>query len=38
VIERSDGKDGSVRLAVSLSPQALGQFEQQFPTSEIRGH
>ena len=38
VIERSDGKDGSVRLAVSLSPQALGQFEQQFPGSEIRGH
>jgi GTP-binding protein HflX len=38
VIERSDGKDGSVRLAVSLTPQALGQFEQQFPTSEIRAH
>jgi GTP-binding protein HflX len=38
VIDRADGKDGSVRLAVSLSPQALGQFEQQFPSSEIRGH
>ena len=36
VIERHDGKDGSVRLAVSLSPQALGQFEQQFPTAEVR--
>jgi len=38
VIERHAGKDGSVRLAVSLSPQALGQFEQLFPTSEIRAH
>jgi GTP-binding protein HflX len=37
VIERHAGKDGSVRLAVSLSPQALGQFEQQFPTAEVRG-
>jgi GTP-binding protein HflX len=37
VIERHDGKDGSVRLAVSLSPQALGQFEQQFPAAEVRG-
>jgi GTP-binding protein HflX len=36
VLERSDGKDGSVRLAVSLSPQALGQFEQQFPGAEVR--
>ena len=32
----TDGKDGSVRLAVSLSPQALGQFEQQFPAVEVR--
>ena len=31
-------KDGSVRLAVSLSPQALGQFEQQFPGAEVRAH
>ena len=38
VIERHDGKDGSVRLAVSLTPQALGQFEQQFPAAEVRGH
>ena len=38
VIERHDGKDGSVRLAVSLTPQALGQFEQQFPGAEVRGH
>jgi GTP-binding protein HflX len=38
VIDRSPGKDGSVRLAVSLTPQALGQFEQLFPTSEVRGH
>jgi GTP-binding protein HflX len=38
VLERHDGKDGSVRLAVSLSSQALGQFEQQFPGAEVRGH
>jgi len=38
VIERVEGKDGSTRLAVSLTPQALGQFEQQFPAAEIRGH
>ncbi|WP_334163176.1 GTPase HflX [Phenylobacterium sp.] len=38
VIERNEGKDGSVRLAVSLTPQALGQFEQLFPTAEVRGH
>jgi GTP-binding protein HflX len=38
VLERHDGKDGSVRLAVSLSPQALGQFEQQFPAAEVRAH
>jgi GTP-binding protein HflX len=37
VLERHAGKDGSVRLAVSLSPQALGQFEQQFPAAEVRG-
>ena len=35
VIERVDGKDGSVRLSVSLSAQALGQFEQQFPQAQI---
>ncbi|HEV2531624.1 GTPase HflX [Phenylobacterium sp.] len=38
VLERNEGKDGSVRLAVSLSPQALGQFEQLFPQAEIRAH
>jgi len=38
VVERNEGKDGSVRLAVSLSPQALGQFEQLFPHAEVRGH
>jgi GTP-binding protein HflX len=38
VLERNEGKDGSVRLAVSLSPQAMGQFEQLFPHAEIRAH
>jgi GTPase len=38
VIERNEGKDGSVRLAVSLTPQALGQFEQLFPQAEVRAH
>jgi len=38
VMERNEGKDGSVRLAVSLSPQALGQFEQLFPHAEVRAH
>ena len=38
VLERNEGKDGSVRLAVSLTPQALGQFEQLFPQAEIRAH
>ena len=37
VLERNEGKDGSTRLAVSLTPQALGQFEQMFPGAEIRG-
>ncbi len=37
VVERNDGKDGSVRLGVSLSGQALGQFEQMFPQAEVRG-
>jgi GTP-binding protein HflX len=36
-LERNEGKDGSVRLAVSLTPQALGQFEQLFPHAEVRG-
>ena len=38
VLERVEGKDGSVRLAVSLSPQAMGQLEQMYPGVEIRGH
>jgi GTP-binding protein HflX len=38
VLERNEGKDGSVRLAVSLTPQALGQFEQLFPQAEVRAH
>lgn len=38
VLERNDGKDGSVRLAVSLSPQAMGQFEQMFPQAEMRAY
>ncbi len=38
VLERNEGKDGSVRLAVSLTPQALGQFEQLFPAAEVRAH
>jgi GTP-binding protein HflX len=37
VLERVDGKDGSTRLAVSLTPQAMGQFEQMFPGAEVRG-
>ncbi|RAK52987.1 GTPase HflX [Phenylobacterium deserti] len=38
VIERETAEDGAVRVAVSLSPQALGQFEQLFPAAEIRPH
>ena len=38
VVERVEGQDGSTRLAVSLSAQALGQFEQLFPHAEIRAH
>jgi GTP-binding protein HflX len=38
VIERVEGKDGSVRLLVSLSAQALGQFEQQFPQAQVTAH
>jgi GTP-binding protein HflX len=36
VIEREAEDDGGVRLAVRLSPQAMGQFEQLFPLSELR--
>lgn len=36
VLERETFEDGAVRLAVSLSAQALGQFEQLFPHAEVR--
>jgi GTP-binding protein HflX len=36
VLEREEADDGGVRLAVSLSAQALGQFEQLFPNAEGR--
>ena len=38
VLERETGDDGAVRLEVSLSAQALGQFEQLFPDAEVRAH
>ena len=37
VIERETAEDGAVRLEVSLTPQALGQFEQLFPAAQVRG-
>ena len=37
VIERETADDGAVRLQVSLTAQALGQFEQLFPKAEVRG-
>jgi GTP-binding protein HflX len=36
VIERAEEGDGAVRLSVSLTAQALGQFEQQFPQAAVR--
>ena len=36
VVDRAAEEDGGVRLAVRLSPQALGQFEQLFPAAELR--
>jgi GTP-binding protein HflX len=36
VIARETDDEGAVRLEVSLSPQALGQFEQLFPQAELR--
>jgi len=36
VIERDTGDDGAVRLQVSLTAQALGQFEQLFPATQVR--
>ena len=38
VLERETGEDGGVRLEVSLSAQALGQFEQMFPDAQVRAH
>lgn len=35
VIEREEGEDGTVRLSVSLTAQALGQFEQLFPQATV---
>jgi GTP-binding protein HflX len=38
VLEREAFEDGGERLEVSLSAQALGQFEQLFPHVLVRGH
>jgi GTP-binding protein HflX len=35
VIDRVEDEDGGARLAVRLSDQALGQFEQLFPHAEL---
>ena len=35
VIDRTDQDDGGVKLSVSLSAQALGQFEQQYPRVRV---
>jgi GTP-binding protein HflX len=35
VIDRIEEEDGGSRLAVRLSDQALGQFEQLFPQAEL---
>ena len=35
VIEREEAEDGAVRLSVSLTAQALGQFEQLFPRAAV---
>ena len=37
VLVREAETDGGLRLEVSLSPQALGRFEQLFPNAEVRG-
>jgi GTP-binding protein HflX len=37
VLEREHFADGGERLEVSLTAQALGQFEQLFPNAEVRG-
>lgn len=35
VMDRIDDDEGGARIAVRLSAQALGQFEQLFPTAEL---
>ena len=35
VMQREDDADGAVHLAVRLTPQALGQFEQLFPGTDL---
>ncbi|KRB44497.1 MAG: GTPase HflX [Pseudomonadota bacterium] len=35
VLDRIEDEEGGVRLAVRLDPQALGQFEQQFPKVDL---
>ena len=35
VIEREEGEDGAVRLSVSLTAHALGQFEQLYPQVSV---
>jgi GTP-binding protein HflX len=35
VIEREEAEDGGVRLSVSLTAQALGQFEQLYPQAQV---
>lgn len=35
VIEREEAEDGAVRLSVSLTAQALGQFEQLYPQAQV---
>jgi GTP-binding protein HflX len=37
VIERAEAEDGGVRLSVSLTAQALGQFEQLYPQARVDG-
>jgi GTP-binding protein HflX len=37
VIEREEAEDGGVRLSVSLTAQALGQFEQLYPQARVGG-
>jgi len=36
VVDREPDEEGGVRIAVRLTPKALGQFEQLFPHAELR--